>query len=267
MSITFSSCFYILKAKFNPIVYIEWMNHFLSIVNHFNLVIYTDSNSVQYINTNNHPRIKIILKPIEQFYFYKYKDDFIKNHENNYLLNKYVDWKVNMLWCEKIWFVKETIENKYFETELYGWCDIGYFRNRYNDTNISKLSNWCNTEKLQKLNNEKIYYACVNNNVNEISYLFALINNKNENGLPMIQIPCGQNCIAGGFFILNKNKIEWWSNTFENKIQLYFKHNYLIKDDQIILVDCIFSNMSKFHLVRENNNEFDNWFMFQRYLL
>ena len=267
MSITYSTCFYILKAKFNPNIYIEWMSHFLSIVNHFNLVIYTDNNSVQYINTNNNPRIKIIIKPIEQFYLNKYKEDFIKNHENNYLLNKYVDWRVNMLWCEKLWFVKETIENNYFDTDLHGWCDIGYFRNRQNDTNIQMLSNWSNKESLQKINSEKIYYACVNNNPNEISYLFALIHNKNDNELPITPIPSQQTSIAGGFFILDKNKIEWWSNTFENKMKLYFKHNYLIKDDQIILVDCIFSNMSKFCLVRENKYEYDNWFMFQRYLL
>lgn len=39
MSITFSSCFYIIKSKFNPSIYIEWMGNFLSIVNNFNLVI------------------------------------------------------------------------------------------------------------------------------------------------------------------------------------------------------------------------------------
>jgi hypothetical protein len=38
-----------------------------------------------------------------------------------------------MLWSEKISFVKETMDNQYFNTEYYGWCDIGYFRNRSND--------------------------------------------------------------------------------------------------------------------------------------
>ena len=48
MSITFSSCFYIIKSKFDPSVYIEWMTNFISIVSHFNLVIYTDENSIKY---------------------------------------------------------------------------------------------------------------------------------------------------------------------------------------------------------------------------
>ena len=64
MSITFSSCFYIIKSKFNPEKYVEWMNNFISIVNNFNLVIYSDLNSYKYIKTNNNPRIKIVIKPI-----------------------------------------------------------------------------------------------------------------------------------------------------------------------------------------------------------
>ena len=72
MSITFSSCFYIIKSKFDPKIYIEWMTYFISIVNNFNLVIYSDENSFKYINTQNNPKIKIIIKPFEAFYNYKY---------------------------------------------------------------------------------------------------------------------------------------------------------------------------------------------------
>ena len=62
MSITYSSCFYILKSKFDENTYINWMNNFISIVNEFYLVIYTDESSVKYIDTKNNPRIKIIIK-------------------------------------------------------------------------------------------------------------------------------------------------------------------------------------------------------------
>jgi len=34
-----------MKSKFDSNTYIEWMNNFISIVNNFNLVIYTDENS------------------------------------------------------------------------------------------------------------------------------------------------------------------------------------------------------------------------------
>jgi len=266
MSITFSSCFYIIKSKFDSNTYIEWMNNFISIVNEFNLIIYTDENSIQYINTNGNQKIKIVVKPLEQFYNYKYKDYWIENHKKNVLLNNVSCWQLNMLWAEKIQFVKETIERKYFETDFYGWCDIGYFRNRTNDLNTSFLSTWASKTKILELDKGKIFYACINNVDAFMDYLSKIVNNKNDKGLPAVPIPHYQNSIAGGFFILHKKKINWWAETFDAKLELYFKNRYLVKDDQIILLDCIMTEPGLFCLFRENNPKYDNWFMFQRIL-
>jgi len=266
MSITFSSCFYIIKSKFDPSVYVSWMNNLISIVNHFNLVIYTDENGVKYINTKGNPKIRVIVKPLEQFHNYKYKEFWIKNHHKNALLNGNTSWELNMLWSEKIWFVKETIERQYFETDFYGWTDIGYFRNRRDDIHTSKLLNWCNNHSVIQNNSNKICYACINNDDNYVNYLYKLVNNKNSAGLPIKEIPSDQQSISGGFFFLHKDKIDWFTNTYDTKLQLYFNHNYLVKDDQIILADCVFSNPEKFTLFREKLINLDNWFMFQRVL-
>jgi hypothetical protein len=265
--VTFSSCFYIIKSKFKPEVYIEWMNHFISIVNNFNLVIYTDETSVQYIDTRENPKIKVIIKPFEQFYNYRYKDAWIKNHQINHSLNTKTEWKLNMLWSEKVWFVNETVTNKYFDTEYYGWCDIGYFRNRPNDLSTKYLLNWPNNAKILHMDKNKIHYACINNSIGFMMAVEKLIQTKNAVGLPAIPIRPKQQSVAGGFFILHKSKINWWANTYADKLNLYLKNNYLIKDDQIIIIDCVFSNKEQFVLFREKHNIFDNWFMFQRVLL
>ena len=57
-----------------------------------------------------------------------------------------------------------------------------------------------------------------------------------------------------------------WFKMFNKKLNLYFKNNYLVKDDQIIIADCVFSNLDKFYLFRETDTLYDNWFMFQRIL-
>jgi hypothetical protein len=236
------------------------MNNFISIVNHFNLVIYTDTKSVNYVNTQNNPKIKIIIKELDNFYNYKYKDYWITNHEKNYLLNSKSCWELNMIWSEKIQFVKETAKNKYFDTEFYGWCDIGYFRNRNEDLHTMYLKNW---SKYINIDEDKIHYACVNNS--NLHEFIKNIQDRNEYDLPKIQIPSTQNTIAGGFFILHKKNIEWWFQTYDKTLNNYFKHNYLVKDDQIILVDCIFTHLQKFKIYKEKN-QYDNWFMFQRIL-
>lgn len=258
--ITFSSCFYILKSKFDVSKYIYWMNNFISIVNHFYLIIYTDENSVQYINTKN-PKIKIVIKPLEQFYNYHYKSFWIENHKKNHYLNEKICWELSMLWCEKIWFVKETAQQNYFKTDLYGWCDIGYFRNGPTDLNTFYLQNWC---KNISLDTSKIHYACINNDTKHMNELIKSINNKNH-GVPKVPIVPNKPSIGGGFFIIHKNKINTWCHLFDQKLKAYIKFQYLVKDDQILLADCIYTSSEHFQLHYENN-KYDNWFMFQRIL-
>ena len=262
IDITFSTCWYELKCKFHPHVFYKWINNFLANIKNHNLVIYTDEPSSKiFVHYSLNTRIKIIIKPIEEFYNYKYVDHFIKNHNKNNLLNNLVEWKVNMLWCEKVNFVYETMTKKYFDTNYYGWCDIGYFREW-----DSELSTWPNPHKVKNLDDNLIYYACVYYNTNNIKCLMEIVNNKNEDGLPIIPIPPNQNTIAGGFFISNKKNIEWWKDEFNNKLQLYFENEYLVKDDQIIIVDCVFTNMNRFKLIKEDEVNDNNWFLFKRYL-
>jgi len=268
MSITFSTCWYNFKAKFDPTIYHQWIDNMLSNVNNYNLVIYCEYEGFKIVeHYDNNPRIKIVIKPHNQFYTYKYREQWILNHEKNDLLKNRVDWKLNMLWSEKIHFVHQTMINKYFDTDYYGWCDIGYFRGRANDLNKEELRDWPNSDIIESLNPEKIYYACVNNDQEYMKMLMYIVNDKNEKGLPKMPIPAHQVSIAGGFFICYKEKVTWWRNTFDQKLALYFQHNYLVKDDQIIVADCILSDLEQFHLSKENNLKYDNWFMFQRLLL
>ena len=269
INITFSTCWYIFKCKFDIDTYQSWMDNMLANVRNYYLIVYSDETSSIHIEKYlKNPNIKLVIKPYEEFYNYKYKDQWIKNHEKNLILNPHIDWKVNMLWCEKIHFVSETITQKYFDTEYYGWCDIGYFRCRPRDLIYPLLSSWPDTEKINKLNKTKIYYAIVNNDKGQMSKLYQGIHNKNDKGLPVEPIHPRQVSIAGGFFISYKDNINWWKQMFDEKLKLYLDNDYLVKDDQMIIVDCIFSDYLKhFQLIEENDPRFDNWFLFQRYLL
>lgn len=272
--ITFSTCWYILKSKFNIRTYLNWIKNFLSIVNNFNLVIYTNSESLQQLRSVidlTNKKIKIIIKPIEEFYTYKYKNNWIMNHtKSNLKLHSYTDWYVNMLWNEKVFFVNETIHNKYFETLYYGWCDIGYFRNRENDSNTIDLFNWPNNNKLLgcPFNENYIHYGCVQNNT--ITYVKLLNDIKNHYTYKLTCQPTIQFeeiCFAGGFFILKPELINIYVKLYDEKLLYYFTNNFTIKDDQTIVMDIIFTNPNMFYTHTEDNQYFDNWFMFQRLLL
>ena len=102
--------------------------------------------------------------------------------------------------------------------------------------------------------------------MNILNKYVNIILNKSSNGLPYEEIPHDQVSIAGGFFLIYKNNIDWYHKLNDDKIKLYFDNNRLIKDDQIIVLNNIVENMSKFFLIMENS-KYDNWFLFQRYLL
>ena len=70
--------------------------------------------------------------------------------------------------------------------------------------------------------------------------------------------------IAGGFFIAHQSKIAGWQKLFDEKLALYFQHDYLVKDDQIIIVDCILSEPQRFELIREEDPRENPWFTFRR---
>lgn len=277
--LTLSTCYYNIKSKFPPTKYLDWANNMLSIVNNFNLVIYTDKDGFNILKTLfvSNPtisnkigtKIKIIIKPIEDFVGYKYKEQWLKNHASSALdLHQNVDWSLIMLWCEKVHFVNETATNKYFDTPFYGWCDIGYFRNRSDDLNTSVLSEWPNPLKLMSLE-KRIHYACIENDQSIFSSLKEDIQNhyKNKALNPIPTNKLLKNCFAGGFFIARPTQIHAFSTIFANKLRYYFDNEYVIKDDQTILLDCIFSNHALFCLHWEQDPYYDNWFMFQRLLL
>lgn len=268
--LTLVTSWYIVKSKFNIELYQSWMKNMLSNVNNYKLVIFTNNESKwvfeEFICDN--PNIQVKILDWEEFYGYKYYDDWIENHTQNHLLNN-TDWKLNMLWNEKIHFVRRVIEknnNNNTENEWYGWCDIGYFRGNQSNIRIEELVNWPSSEKVESLNKSKIYYAVVCPN-EYLSSLFRFILQKNEYGLPVNPIPSHQNSVAGGFFLIHKDKINWWHATHYGLLEKYFQYKYLIKDDQILLIDNICSNLSHFKLIKEPDHLYDPWFTFQRFLI
>jgi len=269
--ITFSTCWYQLKAKFSHDVYGRWIANMLSNVRNYNLVVYTDAASCAEAGlgalADGNPRIRIVVKPMESWHNYSRQATWEANHRANTLLAGLVDWRVNMLWSEKVHFVRETVNRKYFDTEWHGWCDIGYFRNRttgpcgLRDTPMELLRDWPSPAKILALDPCKIHYGCVLRNKAVLQHCIHCI----EEGVP---VDPRINIIAGGFFMLHRDAADWWAATYDTKLQQHFAQGRVVKDDQQILADCILSaeTRSRFTVWHEDATPFDEWFMFQRLL-
>lgn len=263
--LTLSSCFYIIKKnKYNLDKYKYWISNMLDNINNFNIVIYTNESSKYLFDKyKNNKKIKIVIKELEEFYNYKYKENWINNQKVNNLLN-FIDWKVQLIWAEKISFVKNTIDNLYFDTEYYGWCDIGYFRCE-NTIPLYQIKIWPNNDKLKNLNKNLIYYTDTKtSSTDERNKLKSKIK---KDHLGKRTNYFHNSFIAGGFFLINKENINWWFNTFYNKLDLYFKNNFIVKDDQVIILDCYYNNPDRFHLIKEKFKTYQSGFAFSTYLI
>jgi hypothetical protein len=250
------------------------MDNLLSEVDHYFLVVYTDEMNFERMVSHygKNPRIKFVLKPFDQLTMVtRHRDFWIKNHLKNDLLNRRIGWEVNALWSEKVHFVQETVDKGYFSSNeepnvWYGWIDIGYFRCRHLiDVPRELIHYFPNIDRLSTLDPTKVHYGFVNPNVQVIS----LIQHSIESGRP---IPPNQISVAGCCFFTGREKVSWWTNTYDSMVNKYIQNDQLIKDDQIIIAHCIFTkeltNHFKLHI--ENNEmreKYDTWFMFGRILL
>jgi len=247
----------------------------LSVVNHFNLVIYTDKESFKSLVPllKNNKNIKIIIKPLQNFNTYKYNEYWIANHQSSTMqLHKITDWELNMLWNEKVFFVLDTVQNKYFDSKFYGWCDIGYFRNGPDDLNTAFLHSWANNNVFLKppFNYSLIHYGCVQND----KFIFNQLTDdiKGHYAKPNVKLYPPTNkyneiSIAGGFFILTPELASIYAKIYDDKLKYYFDNHYFIKDDQLIVMDIVTTTPHLFCLHREQKLQYNNWFMFQRLLL
>lgn len=268
MTVVFSTCWYPFKAKFDTYIYQTWIDHMISNVENFFLVIYTISEGIPFLTKAvGNPRIRIVVKPLEEFRQYRHKEKWIENHAKNMWLNQKVGWEVSVLWAEKVHFVKHTIQEGFFSDTVpswYGWCDIGYFRPLSGGClTAQQIKEWPNPAKIAALDPTKIHYALVNPYI--IDLLRCVKNKDPVTGLP--NIPPDQVSIAGGFFLTTPDNLDPWVERFDHTLSLYFQHGTVVKDDQIIIADCIFTDPAKFKLHREDLPGYDNWFMFQRLLM
>lgn len=75
-----------------------------------------------------------------QNFFTEFKESFEIDFEKNYHTIP-----LYLIWAEKCNFLKQAIENNYFNSKCFYWIDVGYFREKKDINKYSK--NWPSTKK------------------------------------------------------------------------------------------------------------------------
>ena len=293
INITFSSCLYLVKNRHGYEKHLNWFRDFIRVVNRFYLVIYTGENEydaicdeIRNLGEDTRRKIKVILKPFSEFHNYKYERFWMENNARpGCKLAEIADWRLNMLWCEKTHFVRETIENQYFDTEYYGWCDVGYFRDTLSPGSAYReriREHWPNPDKINRLHKDKVYYGC-NISPSNLHKCYTYYAQHFQNpakidavtGIPRDVYTPRAHMLSGGFYITGREKALWWCWRFQEMLELYITNNAVIQDDQHIIAHCVFTNggttpgtTPDFCIIKINEtNEDALWFLFRDFLL
>ena len=296
VNITFSSCLYYMRNRHGYEKHLNWFRDFIRVVNRFYLVIYTGEHEysvicdeVRKLEEDAQRKIKVILKPFSEFHNYKHERFWIENNARpECKLAELADWRVNMLWCEKTYFVRETIENRYFDTEYYGWCDVGYFRDTLAPGSAYReriREHWPNPNKINRLHKDKVYYGCnISPRHLHKCYTYNAQHFQNtarmdtSTGIPRESYHPRAHMLSGGFYITGREKGLWWCCRFQEILELYITNNAVIQDDQHIIAHCVFANNGTMNGMNGLNglntdfcivkvNEDALWFLFREFLL
>lgn len=257
-NITVIACYFkIQRSKHNHKKYEKWMIKFLASVSS-PLVLFTSEASFDrklLKFRQNYPTTlyKIdshwsILKNIEQLR----NKTYIKNYKSNQFILDPEKIKHNsdlyVIWNMKSFLVNKIAQLNPYNSNVFIYSDIGAWRNEI-------IIDWPNESVVENL------MHILNNRI-----LFGQISNSKIKKL--LFYPQGD-FIEGGFFMGNKNAIQWFENNFWNLHDSRMKKNYFIGKDETLMNLLAFEPKTMYSIVRlnaDNDCTYERWFFYQYFL-
>jgi hypothetical protein len=231
--------------------YIWWMRNTLSIDS--NIVIYTESKFIEEIKNHRKefdPELEktiFIEKPLEElpmYVNYYHSIDELMNSENFKSKISFHDVPemcqplYNVIMFNKVFFLKDVIDNGYFNSDMVIWADAGGLRN---DVTYYKLNKWPNIEKIKNLDNNKITFFSHNINFD--------INDKEFHSLSQIRN------IQGTCFLLPNHLIDKFTELVLTTIDECLENGYIGSDEKIFDI-CYIKDRNMFNLIKSTWREY-----------
>jgi hypothetical protein len=237
------------------------MYNFLSLPR--NMIIFTDEESAPIINEIR-AKYKltyatcIIIKKIQDWETYKYYDYWKYCHSID-IEKSYHTPELYMLWNEKTYFVKQSIDLNPFKSYWFFWNDIGCIRNNYM---LNFLKNYPNPYKIINLPTNKMVLVTINPFLHD-DYKF------DNNNIPIIFMNQNNNTccksinrIQGGFFGGHINSWKIWINQYNDYLNKFINNKIFAGKDQYVMSSIYINNIDNINLINAKNIYGDPWFYF-----
>lgn len=256
MTTTIVSCFYLIKSKFPPNKYLEWIQNFFYV--DFHCVIFCDNESKNFITesipeTKNSTNIIFKILNISDFEISRY--DWENDLKIDPEIKKGVNHSIELykIWGEKIFFLEKAILSNEFNSSYFLWIDIGSFRCDKLILNEIKANKFPQSHNFRdgKMSMFKIsnFKESEQQNVNIIDKRFIKRN------------------VYGGLFGGDKTAIQLFKKKYTQLLEEFKTKKIFAGKDQSVYNFLVLQNPELIHTIDAHkvNKKYDPWFCFHYY--
>jgi FkbM family methyltransferase len=224
--------------------YLHWMRNTLSL--NCKIVIYTEEKFIEEIEgyrkefDPSFENTVLIKEPLEQLYYYKhYYDKFFDLMNSEDFRNKthsdvpeMIRPLYNIIMFNKVEFLKDVKDKRYFDNDLLMWVDAGGLRD-----NIGKYKGeiWPSLDKVNQLDNSKVTFFSHSKNI--------IVNNKESHALSQVRF------IQGTAFMVPSNLIDSLAQEFKTTVDECLENGYIGSDEKIFDITYC-KDPSKYNLIK-----------------
>ena len=250
--ITLVTAYYNITSKHSFNEYLNWMNNFLKI--NSSLVFYGEkliiNISKELRPKKYHNKTLWIERDMKDFYSFKnYYKEFNETFQNDCEKQRH-NTLLYLIWAEKIYFLKEVVDNNVFNTKCFYWIDIGYFRNPINsEFNLDFPSS------KNCLEDPRVIFNSLRKFYNKEIIAFKRLDIKFYKKFI-------KNCNVGaGMFGGQKEYIDKFYTLYFNTIKIFIEKNFFIGKEQNIFAYIALVHPNVVKLIYSKD-----WFYFRKYL-
>lgn len=222
MDYTIVTAFYLMKSKFHPNKYKEWILNFLNLK--MNCILFTNQMTKEWIQSwTDLSKIHIEILDMDKFITSKY--DWSEQYQIDD--EKYHTRELYMIWNEKINFLKIANERNPYHTEWFLWCDMGSLRK-----SLFELEDFRKSNTLLDLEKDRTYFFRIHNfhyhNSYFINHLDKFLNRK-----------CDLNVIQGGFILTHSKVCDILHRDYYDLLDKLYGKGLFIGKDQCCYLSLI----------------------------
>jgi len=224
--------------------YLFWMRNTLSL--NCKIVVYTEHKFLDQITKCRKefdPDLSntiLIEEPLEQLSYYKFYYEKFSNLMFSEEFKKKVHVSVpemdrplyNIIMFNKLEFLKDAKEKRYFDNDMLIWADAGGLRD--NILTYQKET-WPSLNKLNQLDNSKITFFSHSNNI--------VVSRKEDHALSQVRY------IQGTAFLVPSNLIDWLSKEFMTTVDEAINDGYIGSDEKIFDITYC-KDPSRYNLIK-----------------